>query len=285
MRKVKCPAEVFGHPVDVDSERAREHRKMHWCPFVDAVCNKRSRLIDYPMGVCSVQYGEDVVALSPRRLLQDNIVFSDIADHYFGDRNDLLVFPEVSIPGARSLGVFDFVMVKHKPMSREIEDFVAVEFQTGQTTNTGRLVEGLVDFVQGKDVRGASYGFGLNLADIWKRTFAQILTEGIVMERWGHKIYWVVQEPVYQDLLDRYSLHGMSYDPDRNTVFMIYDLERTDDSYSLCQTRVESAAIDSLFTAFRTNLEIPPKQVFVNKLETKVEGLGKTEVHLELRAQ
>lgn len=30
--------------------------------------------------------------------------------------------------------------VKHKPMSPEIEDFAAIEFQTGQTTGTGQLV-------------------------------------------------------------------------------------------------------------------------------------------------
>ena len=149
------------------------------------------------MGVCSVQYGDEIIALSPRRFMQDNIVFYDIADRYFGTRNDLLIFPEVSIPGARSLGVFDFVMVKHKPLSNEIEDFVTIELQTGQTTGTGSLVEALENFMAGREVAGESYRFGLNLADIWKRAFIQILTKGIVMERWGHKIYWVVQEPIY----------------------------------------------------------------------------------------
>lgn len=272
MATAKHPAEVFGHPVDVDSEQAQEHRKKHWCPFVDEKCAKRSRLIDYPMGVCSVQYGEEVVALSPRRFLQDNIVFYDIADHYFGTRSDLLVFPEVSIPGARNLGVFDYVMLKHKPLSSEIEDFVALELQTGQTTGTGSLVKAFEDFMQGVKVERASYSFGLNLADIWKRTFIQILTKGIVMERWGHKIYWIIQEPIYQDFLDRYSLHSMTYDQADNTVFAIYDLRREENDYQLHQTRVESSTIDDLFDAFRSNLEVPPKRIFVERLEEKVEG-------------
>jgi hypothetical protein len=285
MAKPKHPAEVFGHPIDVDSEKARYHREERWCPFVDDVCDKRSRLIDYPMGVCSVHYAGEIIALSPRRFLQDNTVFYNIADHYFQTRNDLLVFPEVSIPGARNLGVFDYVMVKHRPLSSEIEDFVLIELQTGQTTGTGSLVQALEDFVQGKAIEGASYGFGLNLADIWKRTFIQVLTKGIVVERWGHKIYWVVQEPIYRDFLDRYSLHGMTYDPGANTVFAVYDLKRQEDEYRLFQTRIESSTIDALSDAFRTNLEVPPKQVFVERLQGKVEDQTEAKIGLALGSE
>ncbi len=282
MAKTKHPIEVFGHPIDVESPEARTDRERHWCPFVNDVCDKRSRLIDYPMGVCSVQYGEEVVALSPRRFMQDNIVFYDIADHYFGSHHNLMLFPEVSIPGARNLGIFDFVMVKHRPLSSKIEDFVAIELQTGQTTGTGALVKALEDFMAGKEIAAKSYGFGLNLADIWKRAFIQILTKGIVMERWGHKIYWVAQEPIYQDFLDRYNLHQMSYAADENTVFAIYDLRREDDAYQLYQTRMESSSIDDLFDAFRNNLEVPPKQVLIDKLEQKVENQVEAKVGLDL---
>ena len=195
------------------------------------------------MGVCSVQYGEQVVALSPRRFLQDNAVFYDIADHCFGGLNDLLLFEEVSIPGARHLGRFDYVMVKHRPLSSEVEDLAVIEFQTGQTTSTGHLVAALEDFMGGADVRGASYGFGLNLADIWKRAFTQVLTKGIVLERWGHRVYWVVQEPIYQDFLGRYKLHGMSYEPSHSTVFTIYDLRRAGEVFHTTPGRRRSMDI------------------------------------------
>jgi len=84
----------------------------------------------------------------------------DIADHYFKTRNDLVVFTEI---GLSQVGTFDFVMVKHRPFSSEIEDFVVVEFQTGQTTGTGKLVEGLKDLMKGDDLQGRSYGFGKGL--------------------------------------------------------------------------------------------------------------------------
>ncbi len=283
MATIKHPAEVFGHPIDVYSEQSKSDRSQHWCPFMDAPCDKQSRLVDYPMGVCSVQYGDDVVALSPRRFLQDNTVFYDIADHHFGSRHDLLLFEELSVPSAQHLGRFDYVMVKHKPLSKEIEDFVAIEFQTGQTTGTGQLVQALEDFVAGEDIAGRSYRFGLNLADIWKRTFIQILTKGIAFEQWGHKIYWVVQEPIYEDFLARYHLHGLNYEASHNTVFAIYDLARQGDAYDLFRTRLESATIDGLFNAFRTSLEVPPKEIFVEKLRSLI-GAG-TSAHLRLNVE
>jgi len=219
------------------------------------------------MGVCSVSYGDKTIALSPRRFLQDGRVFGDIADHYFNSRSNLLLFSEV---GLRGIGNFDYVMVKHKPLSIDIDDFCIIEFQTAQTTGTGKLVEALEDFMGGKDVEGKNYGFGLNLADIWKRSFTQILVKGIVLEKWGNKIYWVVQEPVYQDLLNRYKLHGIVYNPSHSIVFAIYDLKRNKEAYELFQKRVESSAIENLFKAFRNNLDVPSKDEFMEKLREKM---------------
>lgn len=273
----KHPSEVFGNPIRSAQAQVKKARNKYWCPFADAKCNKQSRLIRYPMGVCSVRYGDNTIALCPRRFLQANTVFKDIADHYFKTRNDLVVFSEV---GLSQTGTFDFVMVKHRPFSSEIEDFIVIEFQTGQTTGTGQLVKGLKDFIKGEDIHGRSYGFGLNLADIWKRSFTQILNKGIVLENWGHKIFWVIQEPVYQDFLDRYNLGGMAYDDKHTTVFVIYDLRQDPDKYDLFQTRIESSTVDDLFKAFRNNPNIPSKEKFVNKLNAKLKA--KLALKLEL---
>ncbi len=230
------------------------------------------------MGVCSVRYGDQTIALSPRRFLQDSTVFKDIADHYFDSRSDLLVFGEV---GLRDVGTFDYVMVKHKPFSSEIEDFVVIEFQTGQTTGTGKLVKALTDFMRDKGVKGKNYEFGLNLADIWKRSFTQILNKGIVLERWGHKIYWVVQEPVYQNLLDRYNLNGMTYNSKHKVIFAIYDLRHVGDKYELFRTRIESSSTDDLFDAFRNNPDVPSQDAFIEKLRQKLRARMELKLQLD----
>jgi hypothetical protein len=282
MARVRHPAEIFGYPIDDDTPQARHDRARHWCPFVDRPCDKKTRLLPYPMGVCSVQWDDQVIALSPRRFLQDNTVFRDIALHHFGTTDDLLLFDEISIPHATHIGRFDYVLARHRPLSSCIEDFVVIEIQTGQTTGTGKLVTGLSDFIEGRPVSGTTYGFGLNFADIWKRAFAQVLTKGTILERWGHKIYWVAQAPVYQDLLNRYSLHTMTYDPAHNTVFFVYDLKRAGNRYQLVRTAAQSSTVDQLFQAFRSNFAVPPRDEFLAKLAARAQRTVATDLQLKL---
>lgn len=131
------------------------------------------------MGICSVEFNEDIIGICPKRFLERRRVLEDIADAYFGTRHDLLVFAEV---GLRSIGNFDFVMVKHYPMSNEIEDFVVVETQAADTTSTGKLVQALSHVMAEGEVSAQNYEFGLNIANVWKRSFTQVLNKGIVLE-------------------------------------------------------------------------------------------------------
>ena len=196
----KYPSEIFGHPYFATNQKATQDRERHWCPFVDKKCYKQSRPISYPFGVCSAHIQGKDIAVCPRRFLDQWNVFKDIAQHHFKSTHDLLLFPEIGLKG---IGSFDFVLVKHRPLSSEIEDFVVIEFQTGQTTGTGQLVQGLKDFLAGESIVYKSYNFGINAYDIWKRTFTQVLAKGIILENWGRKIYWVVQEPIYHDFEQR----------------------------------------------------------------------------------
>ena len=273
----KYPSEIFGYPHSNTSEEAREIRAKHWCPFVNKVCYKQSRLIDYPFGVCSAHVNDDEVALCPPRFLDGHTVFTDIAQHHFKTVNDILVFSEIRL---EDIGSFDFVMLKHKPMSTEIEDFVAIEFQTGQTTGTGQLVRGLKDYLGGKSTVQKSYGFGLNLYDIWKRSFTQILNKGVIMENWGKKIYWVVQEPVYKYFEARYNLQRLDFQPQHSTVFALYDLKRTKERFELVASRNISASMDQLFAALRNNPNIPSVERFLEALKEKIEGEAQISLRL-----
>jgi restriction endonuclease NotI len=285
----KRPAEVFGYAIENNSPEAQRDRQRHWCPFVGKQCSKKSRDIDYPFGVCSVRYGGETVAICPVRFRQSETALTRVADHYFGTRHDLIAFSEVSIRARVKSGrtvqyTFDYVLVKHKPLSTEIEDFVVVEFQTVDTTSTGKLRIALEEFVTGESIQDRSYGFGLNWANVWKRCFTQILRKGTIVENWGHKIYWVAQEPAYRHLVDGYGLYDLSYDPVHATVFTVYDLEQGSDGYTLAESRIESSTIEGLFDAFRNNTPIPPKAAFIQSLEDRVrdEQSGKMRLKLEI---
>jgi len=273
---IKGPCEIFGYPVDVTSGEAQAAMRNHWCPFVGGPCSKKTRLVDYPMGVCSVVYRGESIAICPVRFRQNDLVFRDVAMLHFRGLNNLVVFSEVAV---RPAGSFDFVIVKHRPLSSDVEGFAIVEFQTGGTTSTGRLVQALRDAVAGEPIEGVTYGFGMNYADIWKRSLTQVLTKGIAAESWGERVYWVLQEQVYRYLVGRYKLGHLRYNPDHSTVFLIYDMQRREQTYQLVRKGIESATVDRLFRAFRRNLELPSKEEFVARLQHRL----KSRLHLALR--
>ena len=266
----KYPSEIFGYYWKDTSLEAKSAKKNHHCPFHDSVCYKKSRLVDYPFGVCTAHTDGKEIALCPRRFLEKGLIFRDIAKAHFGSIHNILVFSEVGLTG---IGNFDFVMVKHKPLSTVVEDFAVIELQTGQTTSTGKLVQGFKDLMEsGTLAPKATYNFGINTYDIWKRTFTQILNKGIILEKWKRKIFWVVQEPIFEYFRHKYRLGSIQYDPNHSSVFLLYDLKLTGNRLVLSQTNKYSSTIDALFEAFRKNDEIPPVEKFVERLQTKVDS-------------
>lgn len=116
-------------------------------------------MIPYPMGICSVNHSNKKAIICPHRFLENNTVFQDIAVSAFGSVNNVLLFSEVKLT---DIGSFDFVLVKHKPLSSKIEDFCIIEFQSDSTTGTGKLVEAMKDFMNGQNITEKHYPFGLN---------------------------------------------------------------------------------------------------------------------------
>jgi hypothetical protein len=267
------PAEIFGYPIDDRTEEAQRIRARHWCPFVNQVCNKKSRLIDYPFGVCSAEHQGRINTLCPRRFEERGSiegiprVLEDLALHYFGTFNNVIPFPEVKLP---KIGSIDYVLVKHKPMKAEVEDFVAVEFQADSTTGTGGLVQGIRDFLAGQSIEERSYRFGMNTYDTIKRSITQLLNKGIVYEAWGMKGYWVIQEYIYANLVNRYGLKQEGYSQEQASRFALYNFKREGDHLNLVLSRYVSTSVDEVYQAMRNNRSLPSKDRFVNALNTKL---------------
>jgi hypothetical protein len=256
---MKHPAEILGRHVMQRDHIIRELVGDALCPFMGMECSKANR-------TCSVQYNSQLVAICPNRFLDSSKVMQDCADEYYRSRNDILVFSEV-YSGDRSLGSFDYVMARHQPLSSEISDFLIIEVQSVDTTNTGKLNQALRDYELGADLAGSTYGFGLNWANVWKRCFIQIMNKGRVLEQWDRKSFWVVQEPTYQYFVDAYGLtDAMRSDSHGTTVFMVYDLLDQGDRVEFTRTRIESTTIAKLIHAFAMNPRVPSLESFENRL-------------------
>ena len=126
--------ELFGCSTRADHDWKRIV-KQQWCPFTNTKCFKvRKSDPDVSIGTCSVRYGknrQDII-ICPNRLLERRQVFLDcmhlLTQHEPG--NELHIVPEVSIPG----GSVDYFLTSVK--SGKVKDFVAIEFQTLDTTGT-----------------------------------------------------------------------------------------------------------------------------------------------------
>ncbi len=263
---MKNPNEIFAYSVNNRNKTVKKARKRHYCRFIEKICDKKSRLINYPMGVCSVNYGDSKPIICPHRFLEDNIVFKNICKSAFGTIDNILLFSEVRLTG---VGTFDFVLIKHKPISNEIEDFCVVEFQSDSTTGTGKLVHALKDFINGANVIKKSYAFGMNTYNTIKLSYMQMLVKGQVMEAWDKNIYWVMQEFVFANMVNRFKLKDLQLDNKLNTHYHIYDLDKNKDIDKLILKRKQSTTVANLITAF-THQQTPSIDKFLNKLEEKI---------------
>ena len=109
--------------------------KAQHCPFTDTKCYKvRKSQPSLSIGTCTLRYGAEKkdVVICPNRMLERKQVFMDcmhlLTLHEPG--NELHVVPEVSIPG----GSVDYFLVSAR--DGKAKDFVAIEFQTLDTTGT-----------------------------------------------------------------------------------------------------------------------------------------------------
>ena len=260
------PVEVFGYPIDISTQEAKQNRAKYWCPFMNKKCDKQSRMLSYPMGVCSVLHMGNSIPICPHRFLQDNTVFIDICDEFLGGTNNILLFKEI---GLAAVGTFDFVLVKHKPISNKVEDFCVVELQSDSTTNTGKLVNALKDFLNGEDVSEIRYKYGMNTYNTIKLAYTQILYKGQALEKWQKKIVWVCPTYIFQNTVKRFNLTNLGYNPQCSTSFFVYDSLRQRDAYHLKLVDKSSSTIDNLLTAF-TKQPTPKLDNFIALLENKI---------------
>lgn len=169
--------ELFGNPSKkIQGINWQRVVQKQWCPFANTRCFKvRKSQPEISIGACTVRYGRDNkdVIICPNRLLERKQVFTDCVHlltlHEPG--NEFHIISEVSIPG----GSVDYFLVSAK--GSKVRDFVAIEFQTLDTTGTvwperQRSLKSLGLPVRPSDVHSTK-GFGMN----WKMTAKTILMQ------------------------------------------------------------------------------------------------------------
>ena len=207
------PTEIFGYPFINKDPIVQARREEQFCPFLDGECKKpRKSEPEIKIGVCTVGYKRNFlkkitpIIVCPHRF-REPIVYDTIRELYFGDLPADCQIRWASEVSCGVAGSIDFVAAKMK--KEKIEDFLCVEFQAAGTTGTPWPA--VIDFKETGSFQKGSYKYGINWANEFSKTMMQqVYKKGMVIERWGKKIVFVIQDvglTYIQSTTDAQDLH------------------------------------------------------------------------------
>jgi hypothetical protein len=285
--------EFFGYRTDDASDVAQNAAVTKQCPIIGELCEK-SFNDGVTSGVCSLKpMTSDPVICCPIRMYADKYrILRDVSVKAFGDGfklvpgREALEFaitknePCIAVFGKRWAGELrlpqksgrggyfvDWVLAKLDD-SGELEEFVAVEVQTIDTTGTYRNgYEALMH-----DRSSIKTTAGLNWENVSKRILPQLIYKGQVLQRESlckKGLFFVCPHPVYerimnrlggQDGLIRYSLQPASI------TFLAYNHDCGEPNIDgqlvpLKQTVSHSTTVYKLQEAFN-NVTLPEENVY-----------------------
>ncbi len=219
----KFPIEVFGRVYTDASDEAVHERKKQYCPYLGRECTKpRKSEPHIKVGICSVGYKGSFtdsyrpIIICPFRFLED-IVFKSIQDRFFPDWKNIKWVKEVNMGVS---GNVDYVAIKIDENTNTPVDFFCVEFQANGTTGSPY---GYVKDLLQNGRYDHNYTFGLNWANEFMKTMMQqVYKKGNVINTWGRKIVFVIQDAAMEYLKSAVDTSDLRCNMDDPVHFMTY---------------------------------------------------------------
>jgi len=266
------PAEIFGFPPTNTSRIASEVRRRYQCPFIGLKCTKQSRLLSYPLGVCSAWHLGTARIICPNRFYSsDNALLNNIARLFLNQKNVELV-REVTLSG---FGHVDWVGFCRDRDNR-IMDFCGIEVASDSTTQTGQLVKAVEDFIKSGEVQ-SRYTYGMNTYNTIKLSFTQVMFKGQVFEKWMKKYIWLLQDSLFDNLVERFGLELEQGNKDNEIIFYVVKMVKNkDDLFNIALKNMYSTKVQELVKAFRQT-EVLPIEDFVRAIRSKLAGCNASE--------
>ena len=196
--------EVFGFPIDNESDRAKRYRDNKLCPYNNIVSNCTKNSIEFPLGVCSLNHKDKQVIICPIRFREDWTIISDAANFIFENKATWTHVGEVRLKDkhGKSAGNIDYVLVSYDDKGRVL-DFGSLEVQavyiSGNLTGpfTAYLENPTPDFSW---TQAFKYPKPDYLSSSRKRLIPQIIAKGSILKQWNKKQVVALQTSFYNTL-------------------------------------------------------------------------------------
>ena len=197
-------AEVFGFPIENESDRAKRYRKNKLCPYNNIVSNCTKNSIEFPLGVCSLIHKDKPVVICPIRFREDWTIISDAAHFIFEGKNTWTHVGEVRLKDkhGKSAGNIDYVLVSYDKKGRVL-DFGSLEVQavyiSGNLTGpfTAYLEKPKPTFTWTQAFKFPKPDY---LSSSRKRLIPQIIAKGSILKQWDKKQAVALQTSFYNTL-------------------------------------------------------------------------------------
>lgn len=265
-------AEVFGFPHDNDSEEARRCQEDYLCPFVGARCIKGGHGVPVPLGTCTVHSRYGPVITCPSRFYGDNHqILNRVAAYLLGDTANRILIPEVGPTQTYNL---DWITASYDDRL-QLSDYHGIEVLTIDITGSVRPY--FEAYLAGKHWEDIEHRYGINWANVFKRTLPQLLAKGAMLSSYGKKLAVVVQDQLilYLDRTGRLKVEEESNSSLVNLVFFVHELHYSADEniYRLELAQVIPTTVRRLETAFIAGLvmgKMPTREEFDQVVASKM---------------
>lgn len=186
-------AEVFGFSASDMSAAANRHRTKRLCPFNNKVPNCTKDKAKNPLGVCSVNEGDEIAITCPIRFRQDWIIADDAAEFIFPPNTTWTTLTEVRLldRDKKSAGNIDIVLVAYDEAGK-VSDFGALEVQAVYISGNVRnpferymqdpAKNAKMDWREEENYPRPDY-----LSSSRKRLAPQLIFKGGILHAWGKK--------------------------------------------------------------------------------------------------
>lgn len=279
-------AEVFGFPLDNNSEEAQRYKRNRLCPYNNKVPNCTKDSITEPLGVCSLHSNGSLAVICPVRLRESWLITEHAAAFFFpeGTRWTSLVEVRLNDKYGKSAGNIDIVVVAYDEQGR-VTDFGALEVQTVYIS--GNLRKNFFKPYMDNSAAYLSADWAKSrlkiprpdyLSSSRKRLAPQLIFKGGILKTWNRKQAVAVHSAFYETLPDLPEVQKEQAD----IVWLVYDLvhDKTMNRYKLTLTR-------TIYTEFKASLdkitlaEAGPIEGFLSGLQTKLDAHLKGGVSLK----
>lgn len=271
MSDINPMAEIFGFPIDNNSERALYYRENRLCPFNNRFPNCTKDKADDPLGVCCVNHSGNMVITCPTRFREDWKILRNAAAFVWPKGTKWTSLPEIRLTDANGLsaGNVDYVIVKCDDYGN-IADFASIEVQGVYIS--GNLRKPFQEYMRNPSAdfnwNGPNYPHPDYLSSSRKRLIPQMLYKGGIFKAWRKKQCVVIQKSFFETLPKLPQVNKNKAD----IAWFLYDLK-----YNEVEKQNHLVLSDTIYTEFEPALDkiiyTNPGNIedFVDQLQEKLE--------------